>query len=305
MKQMFRTACLSSILIVLIPSAPLYSDARDDLFFISFMYFPHSSLSEDTGTLQSENLEISILTTEANLTLPDLFKAQDTQMFHSIDYSLRDLSFENWEEDSTVYRPNRFHGVAYTFGLTHHMSDYWAISGAVTPGVYSDFSESITSDVFKIQGLFILDRTLESGMMLGFGATYTNVFGRPLPLPCFRMRSSTESVFNLDILLPFQALATYSVSERLDLGALALMRGDVYFVKGTKSTPATRVDELRYSDGTIGAHARYEISPRFFLLGDVGSTFHRKFDLRRDDEDVLDIDTDNTFFFRVALRITR
>ena len=303
MKRISGRVSLILLVLLLLFIPRVEAQYEDDLFYLGITYFPQVGLDHPEGSIFPEDLEIGLTTFEINVFLPTLFENTETRQFHKLAYNLRNLSFANWDESSGLYKPADFHGTEYRFGITHKMSDDWEAMMVLSPGIFSDFDGKIGRDDVRLQALFTMNRHIDPDITFGFGLAYTTLFGRELLLPVLGYNSSTESGVNIDVLLPAMAEVTYNISERVEVGAIVSIKGNAYNVEGTSDTPATQVDEIEYSTGTFGPHARIHIGGPLYLELNGGVTFLRQFTLNKEGNKVNEFEMDRSYFFRTTLRI--
>jgi hypothetical protein len=301
-KRSYLAGCFS-LYLLLFNGSNLAALEQDHLISVGATYFPTVSLDQPANSIFPDDLKIGITTVEISLKLPSFYQGRDVRIFHGLFYNIRNISYENWDESSGLYQPDQLQGTEYRLGFIRELSKSWDVTAILRPGVYSDFGQAVSSDDFRFQAIALFDHYLDNKMTFGFGFQYSNLFGDELPLPVLHLESPPEAKYNLDVLLPERALLTYRIGGKSEIGIAAHVKGSKYHIEGTLDTPATLVDRVEYSAGTVGPHARINLTKAISLFLDTGTTFFRRFELKKDDEKVNEFEFDQSFFFRATLAL--
>ncbi len=180
-----------------------------------------------------------------------------------------------------------------------HINDDWGGQARLAPGLAGDLTKSVDSRDFTLAGGFWAVRYY-GGSFVGVGAVHTYDFGEPMFLPSIIGEYRTEHWF-VDVELPTLAMATYLLDGGFDIGAIFRADGHRYALDPAKYGVADPF--LAHSEPTIGVFGVYEFDDRLSAYLETGYAFARRFRVLDDARVVLDLDPENSWYVRMALRV--
>ena len=137
------------------------------------------------------------------------------------------------------------HAVRLNFGLFQNLKDRWNVVLMAIPGMYSNFN---TFDLlsFNLQGTAMAVYHHSEDFQLSFGLTYGTQFGRMLVFPMVTVNWYIGHDFRLDTMLPVEFQIRYIPHDRVVIGLMAKMSGQVYRI--TSLVRTIRNDPTDLSD---------------------------------------------------------
>lgn len=185
-------------------------------------------------------------------------------------YSNRHLVVKNWPEytvdgQNTLLNLKQTYDHLVSFGysatLTKTLNKRWSLMGI------AGFSyAAISPDKYRIKDLGFNGgiagiRKWESGWMFGFGLYYGRLTGVDALLPLILVQRKTEHTI-LNITLPSDMSFWYIFNNKLYLGLIAQLNGDMYSYVGIKVDQYDKNGQLKSTDNNIGlAYSAITIGP--------------------------------------------
>ncbi len=298
---------LSAILIALAAlSLSLGPAARAGQFTLasfSSEYVPDAELSL-TGEEEDE-IGTSALTNTLKFAVPVSLSGHRTMLLNF--FTLRSLSqsYDDVSNSPGTFRPAKLYTLKYGLVFHHALSDRWNLSTLLQPAILSDFRE-VDSDHFSLRAGFIFEKKSSDKLKYGFGAGYSDDFGKESILPALRIDWKVGDDWRLKIDIPQKVEGWYSVSNNIDMGIVGKATGghfrigeDVDLGEGK----TTRGGSVKYSIVNIGPAVEFPfMGPTSLTLNGGRSVYrhYRVFDA--DEKTLLDSDYENSYFFKATLK---
>ena len=241
-----------------------------------------------------------------------------------IAYHLDSIAFDDTPEGFVELGP--FHAVSASLYYVRLLPKDWSLALNAGVGLAGDFDQ-VDGGLVRVNALVLAAKALSERVTLGFGALFNYAFGRPLPLPAFRVDWHPTPEFQLELFLPGFLRVTQRFAGRVELGGLLEISGNEYAIRDPRiqdawpcraqpadnpltprdETVAERadcVDNVAYSFAAVGLTLGVRLFASVWLTLYGGRTVFRRFDPRNaDGGDVADIGDDlpNAFFLRGTL----
>lgn len=280
---------LAASLLVVASATP--ASAQEELGRLAFEYVAPGGFTDSPAG--AENVDVGTVTFRAATMLP-VPVGEKTALLLGAGYSLLVPQIDGLAADTSD-----FHEVGVTVGVTHTMNAQWQLLAAAAPSIASDFRDP-SGDAINVRAFALANVDLNPSLRFGFGLSAAYQFGRLLPLPLLTLTWRPNPETALVVSFPTTLSFSYTLWNRLDLGAMLRLRGGRYERSGEGVFAG--VDNLRTTTVDIGPRASVRLHNLIWLEAYAGVTLFRNFELFESAGDSLfDGQLNNAFVAQVAL----
>ena len=288
-----------------------------NLLEIGGQYMPGADVPDAPPT------EAQVASYDASVSVP-LPLAKTTYLVLGGAYHADSVSFSMAPDDFIELRA--FHSAEVSVLFVQLLPDDWSLSFRLAPGLAGDF-RAVDLEMLRVNALAMASYSFSESFVLGGGLLMSYGFGALLPLPAIYLDYRPTPAVRIEAFIPAFANLSWSLGNRIELGARAELQGNEYAVRDRRirdaypcaaeptDDPATEPDErnadadacldhFAYSVGSAGATLGVRLWDSWWLTMYGGHTFFRRFEPKNAANDTLvgeSDDLDNSFLFRATL----
>ncbi len=287
-------------LIILVANSYLLGQSIQPQFGASYRQYARTEIVDILGSNRYEGVEIG----HSEIALFGNFETnlgENTSLFHSIDYTLYQFTYQNWPNgEPEAERPDRLHALNYNLSLRQKFANSWRFILDVKPGIATDFQKDRAENDFIFQGAARIQKLFreDESFLLGIGASYNTLLGEASWLPTLDFYwQSISQKFYTDINFPFKGEAAFLPSEKFKLGLIGRVTGNQFnFV-----SPVADNFALNATHG--GAFLSVNVKERVWLQLEGGLIINRTYEGREGDKTRTDLDPDKLepYYLQVSM----
>lgn len=296
-----KTRVLTTVILLSVFFQVKAQEEDFNLAGISYTLNPAVSLKNPSNP-QLDETEINLSEFKAFFMGPIRLKNDKTTLLAGIDYTFLGGPLKDLPNDRSVEA--NLHALKFSMGINQKLSDKWVIRAILSPTIASDFSGSITSDAFTVQGSALVRHITPKGFKLGLGGAYTNGFGEPklVPLAEFIYRKDN---FDVLILAPVQAAVRYHLNKVI-LGLRADLQGNEYALSvDANNSNFGQVESVKFSRYNIGPTVATDLSKSIRLQLSGGISLKRKLTATDVNGDTQDYGLENGAFLKASFLLIK
>ena len=149
----------------------------------------------------------------------------------------------------------------------------------------------------KYNGALIYNQGDVKNKTFGYGLALSYNFGEARLLPVFVYRSIGERLM-INLSFPNKVAMDYQVAWKTRAGFEATVDGDQYRLLENRP----HIDTAKYATANGGFYLLLGNRPGPHLKLGAGSTFYRRYQLYKDEAEVISFDLENNLFYRLSLK---
>jgi hypothetical protein len=270
---------------------------------VGFDYFPYSNFNDS----RLSSYEVNESKVNLNVDLPFLMlKNQKTVFLNG--FNAERIKLQNKDSTTQSSGVDNFVGLSYTFTWVQFLNEKWKTTVTLQPGAYYDSHDS-KRDIYRIEGMAAVWRSLTPKLDVALGGGYTDEFGNPKAVPFFAVRLNSKlnsgrpkrGTHIIDALLPTNAAYYYAFSDQAQVGISSEVSGGKYRV----TEGAASGSSMEISVRTIGPVLRWTPTEQSVIDLSGGLAHGRRFQLRDTNEKMTgDFDLENSSFARLTATLT-
>ena len=228
---------------------------------------------------------------DTNLALDEFLLSADVPIVISRDFFLRTSTFYSARiydfHSLTLFNSNvseiTLHKAQLGLGFGYFFNDNLLLTGMAKPGILSNFSSQLYSDVIKIYGeSFVVYRPHRGVEVIG-GIVSNELFEHLRVYPVVALRlSSPDNLLHLSVTPPVSVRLDLSCTESLNLYSGFFLSGDRYRIK---LRDINQQFDVQIQDKRLGGGVLYYLTPHWNVSAESGVTLTNKFDLKIGDTD--------------------
>lgn len=284
------------VLVVLAASAPAY--AQVDVVSLSARAYKSAELEDRQGQLEQRSLSLAITPPPRDLGDPR------TKLITALIYRRTHLDLDDGAAFASEPATRHVNAIDVSVGLIRVLGSRWILTLGVTPGLRSDFEQSLSSKDFQIAGYAIASYLIGGNphFQLFFGLTAQT---HPSLIPVIPIAGINydNGFFFFQTSLAGQA-AFVRFSERVELGAFASFGSDWYHVEAARAPEVERAEFLRITDIGFGPMLNVRAVDKLWVNLRAGYAVQRRASYGDEDRDYLrgvSLDPTATFFVQAGL----
>lgn len=268
-----------------------------ELVKIQSTLYPKQSIEESTV-----DGEISFFEWSAQVGIPQRFKKTNkTLLIHRLGYSNLRVDTEANMNATFLETTKHYHTISYNLGLVKIFNPRWRLLVNANPLLASDFAESITGDDLLFQGSALALYAKNINVTYGFGAVYTNRFGRPLVIPMGIFKYKTRKMI-LDVILPNKFSLMFNTPNRTFFyGIKAELDGGLFNNTSDLNVINAIIDEAGYSRINVGPEVAVKVNSTFKINITGGFAVGRRMEFIDLNENTFDRTPESGPFFNIGV----
>lgn len=194
--------------------------------------------------------------------------------------------------------------ISIPFNAMYTVNEKWMLMAILSPGIHSDL-EKVNHNDFKTSFLLLANYSYSDQLKLSAGAAYSRIFGDDEYFPAAGLTWTPNDTWAVRLIFPRPGIE-YTVSDRLRFSLGAGPAGGKWNIEDPRKDRNNGKEYTFEFDGwRLGAGVEYDLSDRWSITADVGTTLRRSYCIENDDETLLDSDVDDTFGVRIGLLFYR
>ncbi len=260
-------------------------------------HFPFSELNDDDAP-EDVNLQIDFW--QAVIAFPLSFAGGRTVILNNVTYEVSNIEYDD-PLGMVTLKIRQLYSLDFSVFLLQQLSDTWHLLAAATPGIADGSEGMVSADDISFTAMLGVKHAFGDRLSLGGGLSYRRDFGEPIPLPFLLIEWAVSRRLVFSALLPQRAAFMYSLSEALDAGIFAEVRGNQY--NGDPENLGAENPLLKYSVASAGPEVRIHLSQWTHLELKGGTTLLRRFEFYDGENKVETFNLKNTWFVQGGLKI--
>lgn len=277
---MIRAQPASATILVLLLAVTPAARARPEGFPVAslgYEYVPEAELVL-TG-VEADDLKTTSRTATLKLNVPILLDGRDKVLLNALTLRHVDQDYRDTESGADTFRPDDLY--TFKWGLVYRqmLGARWSGAVLVQPAILSDL-ENLGRDDFSLRAGFVFERKSSERFSWGWGAGYSDDYGRRTVLPVLRVKWS-PGPWELALDAP-QALDVWRDLPRgWRAGVAAKVTGGAFrvgqdFALGDRST---KDGTVRYSIVNVGPAVMIPLGGPLDLELNGGTSVYRRYEV--------------------------
>lgn len=270
---------------------------------LSYEYVPDAELVL-TG-VEEDDLKVTARTSTFKLNVPILLDGRDKILLNALTVRRLDQSYTNSKSGADTFRPDDLY--TFKWGLVYRqvLGEKWWGAVLIQPAMLSDL-ENVGRDDFSVRAGFVFEKRQSDRFTWGWGAGYSDDYGRRTVLPVLRLRWTTRA-WQIDLDAPQSVGVWRDLGERIRAGAAAKVTGGTFRIGQDVDLGGGRTTKdglVRYSILNVGPAVEIALGRLMLLELNGGTSVYRRYEV--DDaagRSLVDSRYENTAFFKTTLSV--
>ena len=234
---------------------------------LSYRYQADTELSGETGDFSWQ--QVAAVGRFATPLDPDMVLITGMQL------GAREYDFE----PETGLPDDELHEVAAAIGLGRFFSEDLYVEAVFRPGLYTDFSGTLTGDAWKFYADVLGTYRFDAGFFGHFGVAYDGTFDDMPVYPMLGFGLMIGEEFRLDLLAPRYFEFSWLPDPAWILKVGLAVDGNEFRVRSRSDDPGGRqAFDVRVQEVDLYLDGTYRLDDRISIFGRVGSTLTGDYD---------------------------
>jgi len=256
--------------------------------WVLFSYDGEADVNIDDPAIPNGRVAVKEIDAVASLPVATV---DDLMLISGVGWQWNRFEFKDMDSDDID-----LYAVTVPISLLYTGIDRWALWGNVTPGLFTDF-DGMNSDDYRTTAHGLAFYRCLPNIDLVLGAAYDCEFGDDKLYPLGGAVWCIGEEWQLRMLFPMPQVL-YAPFEKL-----------LFFVDGRpagnkwnlRPSGEDKDFDFKLESWRIGAGVEYELFSHIWLHCAAGAHVDRNYDIRHDNEKLLNSDVDDTYFVRAGL----
>lgn len=269
---------------------------------LGYEYVPEAELVL-TG-VEEDDLKTIARTATLKLNLPLLLDGRDKVLLNALTVRHLDQSYRDTESGADTFRPDDLY--TFKWGLVYRqvLGERWSGAVLVQPAVLSDL-ENVGRDDFSLRAGFVFERKSSDRFTWGWGAGYSDDYGRRAVLPVLRVQWS-PGAWEVALDAPQAVEVWRNLPRGWRAGAAAKVTGGAFRVGQDYDLAgrSTKDGTVRYSIVNVGPAVVIPLRGALELDLNGGTSVHRRYEVEdAQGRGLVDTAFESSVFFATTLSV--
>lgn len=244
---------------------------------LGYEYVPEAELVL-TG-LEEDEVRTAARTATLKLNVPILLEGRDKVLLNALTIRHLDQSYAAAESGRDTFRPDDLY--TFKWGLVYRqvLGQHWSGAVLVQPAVLSDL-EDLDGNDFSLRAGFVFERKVSERFTWGWGAGYSDDYGRKTVLPVLRLQWTTGR-WEANVDAPQSAAVWRELARGWRIGAEAKVTGGAFRVGQDYALDGstTKDGTVRYSIVNVGPAVVVPLGGPVELEMNGGTSVYRRYEV--------------------------
>ncbi|MCP4137666.1 MAG: hypothetical protein GY754_42255 [bacterium] len=252
-----------------------------------YSYSPYTGGTESFGGSNSiqQDTEFRPHMVDAKAAVPIIFNNNKTVFVNYLEYRffLPQLKNMSSSQPGGITKPGYLHDLSYTLLLRQEFTKDWCFITAFTPGVATDFKDSILDRGFLITSSIGLEKKFSKNFIFSFGFIYGP--GSKIPvLPYIGFEWTINSGIDFNVFLPYEIELLFDISSAAEIGIFGEIEENTF----TLNKGSYGVDDplLYYARGAAGARFNIHFHEWVHLTMEAGYSLFQYYEVKNNDNKI-------------------